>query len=96
MSYPDVVEGVGGVAWVVHEAVSSIVALREGDPKLGVNVLHELSSIMHRLDNSGVQRRNYQRLFSLKKELLWRNSHIETERCILQFHFPPLIIIIGS
>lgn len=50
-------EGVGGVAWVVHEAVSSIVALGEGYAELGVNVFHELSSIMHRLDNE-VERRS--------------------------------------
>ena len=54
-SHPDVVEGVCGVAWVVYEAISSIVALREGYPKLGVNILHELSSIMHSLDNMGLE-----------------------------------------
>lgn len=44
-------EGVSGVAWVIDEAVSSIVTLWEGYPQFGVNVLHELSSIMHCLDN---------------------------------------------
>lgn len=31
-SHPDVVEGVGGVPRVIDQAVSSIVALREGYP----------------------------------------------------------------
>lgn len=50
LSHPDIVEGVGGISWVVYEAVPSIVTLWEGDPELGVNVFHELSSIVHRLD----------------------------------------------
>lgn len=50
LSHPDIVEGVGGISWVVYEAVSSIVTLWEGDPELRVNVFHELSSIVHRLD----------------------------------------------
>lgn len=49
-SHPDVVEGVCGVARVVEEAVSSVVTLREGHTELGVNVFHELSSIMHCLE----------------------------------------------
>lgn len=54
-------EGVADIAWVINEAVSSIVALRERHPEFGVNVLHELSSIMHRLDNMGLEEkyRNY-------------------------------------
>lgn len=50
LSHPDIVEGVGGISWVVYETVSSIVTLWEGDPELGVNEFHELSSIVHRLD----------------------------------------------
>lgn len=61
-------KGVGGVAWVVHEAVSSIVALREGHAKLGVNVLHELSPIMHRLDNR-VERKKKLALILTEKQL---------------------------
>lgn len=70
-------EGVGGVAWVVNEAVSSIVALREGYSQLGVNVLHELSSIVHRLDGLEEKHGNC--------ELLWRrrlNPLIITENSI--------------
>lgn len=54
-SHPEVVEGVGCLFWVINEAVSPIVALREGDPELGVNVFHELSSIVHRLDHRSLQ-----------------------------------------
>ncbi len=51
-SHPEVVEGVSGVARVVNKTVSSIVPLRKGNPELWVDVLHKLSSVMHRLDNS--------------------------------------------
>lgn len=45
-------EGVGCISWVIYEAVSSIVTLREGHPEPGVNVFHELSAIVHCLDYS--------------------------------------------
>lgn len=47
MSHPDIVEGVNCASWVIYKAVSSIVTLGEGHPQLGVNVFHELSSIVH-------------------------------------------------
>lgn len=53
MSHPDVVERVGGVSRVVHEAVSSVVSLGEGNPEFGVDVLHELSSIVNSLSHRG-------------------------------------------
>ena len=49
VAYPEVVERVSFVARVVDQAVAPIVSLREGHPQLGVDKLHELPSIMHRL-----------------------------------------------
>lgn len=79
-SHPDVVEGVGCVSRVVHEAVSSIVTLREGHPELGVNVLHELSSIVHRLDN----RYNLVLVLTLPERSTRADTSTITERCTWQ------------
>lgn len=49
VTYPEIVEGVGGVARVVDEAVPAIVPLRQRHAQLGVNVLHELPPIVDRL-----------------------------------------------
>lgn len=48
--YPEVVPGVAGVSRVVDEAVPSIVSLWQRDAQLGVDVLHELSAVVHRLE----------------------------------------------
>lgn len=68
MSHPEVVEGVGCISWVVYEAVSSIVTLREGDPEFGVDVFHELSSIVDSLDHKFYNTLNYLQLFTAQKK----------------------------
>lgn len=51
--HPEVVPGVAGVSGVVDEAVPSIVSLRQRHAQLGVDVLHELSAVVHRLQPRG-------------------------------------------
>lgn len=51
--HPEVVPGVAGVSGVVDEAVPSIVSLRQRHAQLGVDVLHELSAVVHRLQTRG-------------------------------------------
>lgn len=51
--HPEVVPGVAGVSGVVDEAVPSIVSLRQRHAQLGIDVLHELSAVMHRLQSRG-------------------------------------------
>lgn len=48
-SYPDVVEGVSLVVWVIDEAVSPIVSLWQWDSQLGVNILQELPAVLDSL-----------------------------------------------
>lgn len=55
--HPEVVPGVGGVSGVIDEAVPSIVSLRQRHAQLGVDVLHELSAVVHRLQPGGRRRR---------------------------------------
>lgn len=52
-SHPEVVPGVAGVSRVVDEAVPSVVSLRQRHAQLGIDVLHELSAVMHRLQSRG-------------------------------------------
>lgn len=64
--HPEVVQGVAGVPRVVDEAVASIVSLRQWHAQLGVNVLHELSSVVHRLQPERERERNpYKHVVSL-------------------------------
>lgn len=51
--HPEVVPGVAGVSGVVDEAVPSIASLRQRHAQFGVDVLHELSAVVHRLQPGG-------------------------------------------
>lgn len=62
--HPEVVQGVAGVPRVVDEAVASIVSLRQRHAQLGVDVLHELSSVMHCLQPER-ERNPYKHVVSL-------------------------------
>lgn len=47
--YPDVVEGVALVVWVIDEAVSPVVPLGQWDPQPGVHVLQKLAAVLDSL-----------------------------------------------